>query len=428
MSLMANNKFFPDNFLWGASTSAHQVEGDNFYNDWWQWERRGFTSASGKACDHYSLYKKDFSIAKHLGHNAHRFGIEWSRVQKDPYSWDETEWAHYRDAVDELIRLGITPLLTLNHFTVPVWIEKAGGWANSDTIGLFTNFALKALKELGDKVEYWIIFNEPHMLAFIGYFYGHWPPYRKNPREAFLILKNLLKTHVKTYKKMRETADKISGVLRPKIGIAKAVAYFQPYSLLSLKDIRSSENRDFAHNHAFISSCITGKIQVPGLKTEILEEKNTLDFIGLNYYFRQFIKHGKPFSLAPLGEVATENIKARGKITDMGWEVFPRGIYEVIKNFSKYDIPLLITENGIATTNDADRKEFIKEHLKYLLKAVNKGLPLSGYLHWSLLDNFEWAEGYTKKFGLLSVDFSSYKRTIRKSAEYYSSIIKNRRI
>ena len=422
-----NNKCFPDNFLWGASTSAHQVEGDNFHNNWWKWEQKGLIPASGKACDHYSLYRKDFSIAKALGHNAHRFGIEWSRVQKYPCSWDEEEWQHYRDVTNELIKLDITPVVTLNHFTIPAWIEDRGGWTNDETIQHFTDFTVKALKELGNKVEYWITFNEPHMLAFIGHFYGTWPPYRKDPAEAFLILKNLLKCHVKVYKKMHFTADNTPGLLLPKIGIAKAVTAFQPDSL-SVKDISSSENRDFAHNHSFVSSCVKGKICIPGLGSETLEAGNTLDFIGLNYYYRQFIKKARPFPLDPLGESYNNSKRISGKITDMGWEVFPPGIYSLVRSFSQYDIPLLITENGIATTRDSERKDFIEQHLKYLLKAVNENLPLLGYLHWSLLDNYEWAEGYSKKFGLVDVDPLSRKRSVRRSAKYYSSVINNKRI
>ena len=420
---------FPTNFLWGASTSAHQVEGNNYYNDWWRWEKKGFTPPSGKACDHYSLYKDDFSMAKKLSHNTHRFGIEWSRVQKDPKSWDQKEWEHYKNVINELLKLNIIPIPTLNHFTIPSWIEDIGGWSNNETIELFTNFAIKAMQELGNKIEYWIPFNEPHMLAFIGFFYGNWPPYIKKPNVAFLILKNILKAHVNVYIKMNREAKKNPELIKPKIGIAKAVGAFHPNSILSLKDIHSTENRDFAHNHSFITSCINGKLCIPGLETEKLETSKTLDFIGLNYYYRQFIKHDKPFYLDPLGETAPDNSKKiRGKITDMGWEVYPKGIYDLVRNFSRYNLPIMIAENGIATNNDKYRVEFLQEHLRYLIKALRKGYPLIGYLHWSLLDNFEWSEGYTKKFGLIDIDLITQKRTIRQSAQVFSSIIKNGRI
>ncbi|MFC1480050.1 glycoside hydrolase family 1 protein [Candidatus Omnitrophota bacterium] len=408
-----DNKF-PDGFLWGAATSSHQVEGDNSFNDWWQWEKDGHTEPSGKACDHYHRFREDFLLAKELGHNAHRLGIEWSRLEKDEGVWDQAEWDHYKRVLDELIKLGIEPLVTLNHFTLPLWLARKGGWLNEQSVDLFTRFAAKAIEELGGRTEYWITINEPNILAMLAYFCGQWPPCKKNFSEALVVLKNMLKGHVGAYRRMKEYARSTSGVKSPKIGIAKAVTAFHPCSPFSALDRLFTYCRSRFYNHSFIASA---------------KKKKTLDFIGLNYYFRQFIHHGKPFMKNPLGEVCSLGHHAdAGETTDMGWEIYPEGLYEVVKSFSRYQLPIFITENGIATNDDTIRQRYLKDHLTQLLRAIKQGSPVIGYLHWSLMDNFEWAEGYSKRFGLVHVDFGSQKRTIRNSARYYASVIQTGKV
>ena len=423
------NSSFPKNFLWGASTSSHQVEGNNFYNDWWKWEQEGNTEPSGKACDHYNRFHEDFALAKELGHNAHRLGLEWSRLEKEEGVWDLSEWDHYRKVISELKQLGIEPIVTLNHFTLPLWLSQKGGWTTNESVALFSRFAAKAIEELGDNVRYWIALNEPHILAFLGYFHGEWPPCKHDFDEALLVLKNMLKGHVESYRLMNEAYERSSRIIEPVIGIAKAVTAFHPCKPYSPIDRLATFLRGRLHNHSSIRSAIKGRVLIPGVKPENLSIKNSIDFIGLNYYFRQFIQHKKPFRKHPLGEVCSyEHHPEAGKTTDMGWEIYPEGLYEVVKSFSRYGLPIMITENGLATTDDALRRSYINGHLTQLLRAINEGAPVTGYLHWSLLDNFEWAHGYSKRFGLIAVDFASQQRTIRDSARYYSEIIRTGRI
>jgi len=420
---------FPENFLWGASTSSHQVEGDNFFNDWWEWEKNGHTEPSGRACDHYRRFREDFRAAKELGHNTHRLGIEWSRLEKDEGVWDRAGWDHYRSVIDELNKLGIEPVVTLNHFTVPLWFARKGGWLNERSARFFTRFAVKAIKELGDRTQYWITINEPHVLAFLAYFHGQWPPCRKSFDEELIVLKNMLKGHVNAYGRMHEYANSATGIRTPKIGIAKAVTAFHPCSPYSVLDRLSACYRNRFHNHSFIISAIKGRILIPGLRRDKLPVKNAVDFIGLNYYFRQFIRHKKAFTKGPLGDVCSlEHHDTAGGITDMGWDIYPKGLYEVLTSFSRYRLPVIITENGLATNDDSLRRRYIKDHLFQLLRAINNGVPVIGYLHWSLLDNFEWAEGYTKRFGLIHVDYKTQKRTVRDSARYYASVIRGAKL
>ncbi len=417
---------FPEGFLWGSSTSAYQVEGGNYNNDWYEWEASGGTSPCGEACDHYRSFKEDFKIAKELGHNAHRLGIEWSRLEKEEGIWDESEWGHYKSVLDELTRLKITPIVTLNHFTIPLWLSHKGGWLSDESPGHFTRFAAKAVKELGNFTEYWITFNEPNILAILEYFYGRWTPCRKNFAEALIVLKNMLKAHAMAYSLMKKEAESTPGVKKPKITIAKAVTAFHPCSRYSPLDRLVTYWRSCFHNHAFIASSIKGEVRLPGLAREKLSAKKTIDFLGLNYYSRQFIHYEKPLSKNPLGVICSLDHHAHaGKMTDMNWEIYPEGIYEVVKSFARWRLPIMITENGLATTSDALRKDYIKRHLLELLRAINEGLPVIGYLHWSLLDNFEWSDGYSKRFGLVRVDYPTQKRTITDAARYYAQVIES---
>ena len=420
------NSTFPDNFLWGASTSAHQVEGDNFYNDWWEWEALGFTDPSGKACDHYHRYGEDFLLANQLGHNAHRLGIEWSRVEKHAGVWNEAEWDHYSDVIDELLIHDIEPVVTLNHFTVPAWFSKKGSWTTDESAELFARLCAKAIERLGDRVKWWITINEPNILAILSYFYGQWTPCVKDFDSALLVLKNMLKGHVSAYQKMHEYAEKTSSIRCPEIGLAKAVTAFHPHSPFSIGDRIVTRNRRYFHNHAFVNSALKGKVLIPGLSKESLPMSDTMDFIGLNYYFRQFLRHTNSFEGSIYGEVCpVEEHGAPDGITDMGWEIYPEGLSEVIKEFKCYKKPIIISENGLATTDDEKRTRYIKTHLSSMLNAIHHGAPVIGYLHWSLLDNFEWADGYSKRFGLVSVDFETQERTVTDAALYYESVIRS---
>ncbi len=417
---------FPDNFLWGAATSSHQIEGDNFYNDWWAWEQSGGTDPSLKACDHYNRYKEDFLLAKGLNHNAHRLGLEWSRLEKEEGVWDESEWQHYKNVISSLLELGITPVVTLNHFTLPLWLANKGGWTNDESVDRFTRFSEKAYMELGDKVEYWITINEPHVLAFLAYYKGIWTPCKHNFEEAVLVLRNMLKSHAIIYDSLNRIAATSPTLIKPKIGVAKAVSAFHPCKKSSPLAWLCTFLRARFHNQAFVRSLVKGKILLPGHYGEKLQTKNTLDFIGLNYYFRQFIRTPKSFRKNPFGEeCGHEEHASPENLTDMPWEIYPEGMYEVVTSFNKYGLPIMITENGLATRNDAKRQRYIKGHLQNLLLAMNKGSKVIAYLHWSLLDNFEWADGYGKRFGLISVNYDTQERTVTDAARYYTDIIRS---
>lgn len=411
---------FPENFIWGAATSAHQVEGNNRANDWWQWEQNGHTEPSGRACGHYDLFREDIKLARKLDHNAHRFGLEWSRLESAPGVWVKAEWDHYKSVLQAMRDAGLRPVLTLNHFTLPLWISSEGGWLNEKTSYRFGIFCEKAVTELAEWDPLWITINEPNILAMLCYHRGIWPPCEKNIRHALEALANLLKAHVLGYEAIKSRLGD-----KAKVGLAKAVTAFHPCRNHSVLDRFTAHRCNKFHNHAFLRCALEGRIRLPMVKRETLPLRETLDFIGVNYYFRQFVRPGNLLKNPPSFRVCPpDRHKDAGPITDMGWEVYPPGLYEVLQSLKRYGLPLMITENGIATRDDTQRISYIRTHLKALQKALSEGVPVMGYLHWSLLDNFEWAEGFTKKFGLVEVEPESLKRIPRPSAIWMSEVIR----
>jgi len=370
---------FPKNFYWGAATSAHQVEGNN-HNDWTEWEKETNHPISGRACDHYNKFREDFDIAKNLGHNAHRFSIEWSRVEPEEGRFNEKEIEHYRQVIAALRERGIEPFVTLWHWTLPTWIAKQGGWENKKTIDDFARHANKVARSVKN-VRFWITLNEPEIYAMNSYLRGKWPPQKKSLLKFLQVYKNLAKAHKKAYAIIHST-----WVLDTQVGIAKNNSYFEGWTAPVF---------NYFWNNWFLQKIAAYQ-----------------DFIGLNHYFHNRIKGFK------------YNQNENKTVSDMGWEIYPEGIYHVLKDLKKYNKPIYITENGVADAQDIHREKFIKEHLKWAHKAIEDGVDLRGYLYWSLLDNFEWDSGFWPRFGLVKVDYQTMKRRIRQSAYAYAKIVK----
>ncbi len=414
-----------DKFLWGAATSSHQVEGQNYLNDWWAWEQSlKVPEKSGIACDHFRLYKDDFRIIKQLGHNSHRLSLEWSRLEPRENLWDEAAWKHYREVILALKSLNIEPLLTLNHFTIPNWLADKGGWNSLKTADYFEKFCQKAVEKLGDLITYWITLNEPMVLAILANLIGIWPPGKKTIADMTRSIEVQMHAHIKAYQIMHKTAqEKFHRKIY--IGIAQNVAKMDPCTEGYLKNILPTFWRHHFYNHFFVWSVVNGLIFFPGLFLKILPFRRTLDFVGLNYYRRFHIKYAGLSITKMLGDdcLCLEH-RIGGKRTDLWWESYASGLYDLIKEFSRYRLPLIITENGIATDDDKQRVEFIKDHLDAVVKAKANGLPVEGYFYWSLMDNFEWADGFQPHFGLVQIDYASQQRMIRQSGYFYSDYIK----
>lgn len=396
---------FPDGFLWGAATSAYQVEGANIHNDWWEWEEKGrLKYRCGDACRHYELFKTDFELARSLNHNAHRLSIEWSRVEPEEGRFRAEEIEHYARVIDTLKGLGLEPVVTLHHFTNPLWYSKKGGWLAKDGQKYFLRYVEKIVGALSGRVRYWVTINEPMVYGYYSYVAGIWPPQERSLLKLRSFTKNIVSCHIASYKLIHALYRK-AGLASPLVSIAHNVKFFEP------------RDGSFRNRLAVI---LRNRIYNFGIIDEMARAK-ALDFIGLNYYTRAVaeVKSWKPLNL--LTDVFEETGPTVKKNT-LGWDIYPRGLYELCVRFKKYGIPLFILENGICTLDDGQRWDFIREHIEAVRAAIRDGVKIMGYLYWSLLDNFEWHEGFGPRFGLIEVDYSTYKRTVRESAVKFARI------
>jgi len=384
---------FPLGFLWGTATSAYQVEGGIENNDWVAFRRKNGGRSAGLACDHYHRFQKDFDLMKKLNQNACRFSIEWSRIEPEEGKFDQKEIEHYLEVLQSLKLRGIKTIVTLHHFTTPLWLARIGGFANKKVIFYFSRFAQKVFNEYRNLVDFWIPINEPLNYSVIGFLEGRWIPKKKNPILFFRVLKNQITVHRKIYQNFHSEKTDVQ------VGIAKDNIYFESANPKSPFDRFSV----FLARY-FWNECFLNRIQ------------NHLDFIGLNYYFHNRIKF--PFFKR------NEN----KKVSDVGWEIYPEGIYFVLKELQRYKLPIYITENGLADAKDRVRSNFIKDHLYWIHKAIKKGVDVRGYFYWSFMDNFEWEKDFDPKFGLIEIDFKTFKRKPRPSALYYAKICKENAI
>lgn len=409
---------FPEGFLWGAATAAHQVEGGNRNNDWWEWEHRGGKIADGTtseaACDQYNRYEEDFDLAKQLGHNSHRLSLEWSRIEpeEDTFSWKEI--GHYRRVLEALREREIEPIVTLHHFTNPLWLARDGGWENAKVVEYFTRYAKVVAGELGEVVRFWNTINEPTVYAYESYVEGKWPPGSTSLRSASNVTINMLRAHALAYHIIHETSPGPAC----EVGIAKHMRVFDPLRSYHPGDRALAWFSDFIFNWWFFDAIETGRLAWPigiGQKVQLLA--GTQDFIGLNYYTRDMTR----FNLLKPHMLFIENVvRPGGVVNDLGWEIYPEGLHRLLMRLKKYNKPIYITENGIPAVDDSKRLAYLRDHLAQIHKAISDGADIRGYLHWSLLDNFEWAEGLTPRFGLIAMDYETQKRTPRPSAKAYA--------
>ena len=398
---------FPKNFFWGAATAAYQVEGDNTNSDWWEWEIvAGLKDRSAKACRNYELFKQDFDIAKSLGHNAHRLSIEWARVQPHQDTFSDAELNHYLEVILALRERNIEPVVTLHHFTNPIWFSRLGGWENKKAPDYFLRYSEKMIKLLGKYVRFWVTINEPMVLISHGYIMGQWPPQKKSFRKAWSATDNMVRSHVKVYRFIHDFYRN-NGLTKPQVSIAHNMMAFVPA-------------RDNFRNRLAV------KLRNQWFNLEILDKLvkyKSLDYIGVNYYTRSVVD-ALGWGLRHLSLDTGTRSEEKVEKNTMGWDIYPKGLYILLTGLKKYDLPIFILENGICTKDDAQRWDYIREHLKQLHLAMDSGVNVLGYLYWSLLDNFEWDKGFAQRFGLVEVDYGNFSRHIRESAKKFSQVCK----
>lgn len=395
-------------FLWGAGTSSHQVEGNNDRNDWWEWEQRPGAirdgARSGAACLHWERYEEDLDLLRALNLDCYRFSLEWSRIEPEPGRYDEAALRHYRAMLLACRARSITPMVTLHHFTNPIWFAAQGGWEEPKNLLHFERYARLAGERYGDLVDDWITVNEPEVLGFYGYASGAWPPGVTDRSRALDVIANLLEAHGRAAHALRDAdrTDADGDGRAAIIGAAKQWVFLEPKRSWWPLDRLAAAAQNSVFNEAVVRALAGGPVdlRIPGargVRRTIDTLTGASDFLGLNYYTRW-----KVVLLAR----DPRSARRGATVSDLGWEVYPEGLERAIDAVAPYGLPIVVTENGVADAADRLRGPFIRESLASLDRARARGREVRGYIHWSLLDNFEWSDGYLGRFGLYAVDFA----------------------
>ena len=438
---------FPEEFIWGTATSSYQIEGG--YNEDGKgesiWDRYTHTygtilnnDTGDVACDHYHLYEKDVKILKELGIKSYRFSISWSRIFPDGKGEpNEKGMDFYRNLVKLLIENGITPAVTLYHWDLPQKLQDIGGWVNREVVELFEQYARYVFKELGNKVAIWMTFNEPWVSSFIGYWYGGHPPGISDLSLALQAAHNILLAHGKTVRAFREMG------MKGEIGISLNLNPVYPASE-NENDLFAANRYSEFYNSWFLDPILRGKYpeQLLNLFSNIATLPNMdnvdmdiihspIDFLGVNNYSFSSVVYDA--NKLPLQLTFADTGKVK---TDTGWEIYPEGIYDLLVYLhQEYNgVKIIITENGAAfkdvidnegKVNDSERISYLNEHIFQIHQAIRDGVNVAGYYLWSLMDNFEWRVGYSKRFGIVYIDYETQKRIIKKSGFWYKEVIEN---
>ncbi len=420
---------FPRDFLWGVASAAHQVEGDCNNNNWSAWEqardahgnpRIKHAQAAGKACEHWTRFREDIRLLQELGVKAYRFSMEWSKIEPVEGQIDSSALRHYHEVCDALLAAGIKPVVTLHHFTHPLWFEQKGAFEREENIPAFVRFCELLFREFHEQVNMWCTINEPEVFASQGYFLGVFPPGKQDPRLTAEVLKNLLLAHVQVYERLK----KLPGGEQAQIGIVKNIMQFDPARRWHPLDWLLAHKFNALFTASILDFLRDGDFDfsMPGLANlhyRDLRATRSLDFIGLNYYSHlhvQFNWSMKEFFKFTFPEDAT--------MTDMPYTIYPEGFYRALQEVRQLEVPIYVTENGIADAKDDRRALFISRYLYALHRAMQDGADVRGYFYWSLMDNFEWAEGYDMKFGLYEVDFNTQARRLREGAQPFVQAVK----
>lgn len=400
---------FPNGFLWGAATAAHQVEG-RLDNDWSEWEKQPGKIANGDTSevgvDHYNRFDEDFALAAAMKHNVHRISVEWARIEPQKGQYSPEAIAHYHEVFQSIRKHGMRPMVTLHHFTSPKWVAAQGGWLSPETVDDFARFAAMMGGEYGHEVDLWITINEPNIYSFLTYAAGMWPPQHQNVQEALVAMSNFSKAHARAYHALH-AQDQVAadgGPTSSQVGISQHISIFDPLNWWNPLDHFSAYFNDQAFNRGVLKAVTTGvhSFHIPtmrGVETRDPLGENALDFVGINFYTR--------WLCTGIDRYANPAVPT----TPMGWEVYPHGMYRALALANQYTtlpsgrkIPILITENGIDDRSQENRNGYLIEHLKQVASAIEDGMDIRGYVHWTLMDNFEWTSGYSPKFGLYFVD------------------------
>jgi beta-glucosidase len=404
---------FPSDFLWGTATAAYQVEGNNVNSDWWQWEQQEGTilqgHKSGVASDWWQNAERDFDAAAKMGTNAHRLSLEWSRIEPEPSVFDGAALDRYRQMLRELHDRGIEPMVTLHHFSNPLWLVEKGDFSSDLVVDYFQRFAARVVDALGDLVPKWVTINEPLVYVFNRYLQSNFPaPREKGWAAARRALRHLLRCHAAAYHTIKQAHPEAA------VGVAKNLIVFDPRPGGNQLDRWWAGQISWLYNDWWMQAMSDGRLRWPLGRGRVKGLAGTFDFTGIDYYTRFYARFPR---------LLERKWPDGATIGDGNYgEVYPQGLFRVIKHVRRYEKPIYITENGVPDAVDRLRPAFLLSHLREVWRAISFNWRIMGYYHWSLVDNFEWERGWTQRFGLIELDPESQERKMRDSGRLYSEI------
>jgi beta-glucosidase len=416
----------PAGFLLGCATAAHQVEG-GIDNDWSRWVADHPEAISGGgdasvAIDHYSRYRDDLAQLGSMHHRAHRFSVEWARVEPAPGRFDRDALAHYADVARACRDNGMEPVVTLHHFTLPVWLAESGGFAAPEAPVRFARYAAACVEAFDDVVTWWVTVNEPTVVAVLGHLEGIWPPGERSLRRTMAALRGLLRMHAAAAQAIALVSAQHGR--QAQVSIAHHERRLVPRNPSSSVDSAVARMPDFLFNRWFLRSCVTGRALRPVGHGEVVPGlAGSLTYVGLNHYTSEAVS----FDLhAPSLLFARHEAVPGMPLSSTGWAIDPGALRRALEDLSQETgLPILITENGVADDHDELRPDYLRDHLNAVADAIDAGIDVRGYLYWTAWDNFEWAEGYTKRFGLFAVDGETQERIAKPSAAVFAEICRS---
>ena len=408
--------------LLGSATAPYQIEGGALNTDWHRWCKtpgKIKDKTTGEvACDHWNQVSEDVELLSNMNHQIYRFGIEWARIQPAAGAFDDDVLEHYRQELKLLVDKGIKPLVTLHHFVNPDWLVDMGGWERKDIADRFARYVRYVVDGLADLVDEWVTINEPFVYVVQGYAWGIWPPGKHEALLGFKVLRNMIHAHVEAYKVIHQIYSDRGREVR--VGIAHHMRNFDPYTVGNPFDLLAARLANRINNNVTFEGTLNGKLIFPIGFGHPWGDGPFCDFLGVNFYTRDLVK----FCFNPAGMFMKFITNPDNTHNDLGWEIYPHGLFRLLKSLGRFNMPIYVTENGIADSDDDQRPNFILRHLAMLQKARNEGVNIERYYHWSTMDNFEWAEGLNSRFGLVEVDYDTLERKIRPSGAMFAEICK----
>jgi beta-glucosidase len=426
---------FPSGFLWGTSTAGHQIEGNNCHSHWWEWEHQGLIrdgTKSGQAVDYWNRFEEDHDLMHELGYKAFRLSIEWARIEPEPGTFNEEAIEHYRSILTSLRKHGIQICLTLNHWVLPQWVALQNDWLNPKTIDDFIAFVEHVADQLGEFPYMWVTLNEPMMHAIAGYFLDEFPPQHGSLHAYRKVAHAMLRAHARAYHAIHRLCPTASDGQPARVGTAHAYPWIEAWGTPGWKGWYEKVAAHIARTGTFLAWDKSVESGLPhGLYTgpPIIGLRHSADYCGVNYYLRSSLR----YDASKRGQFRLDerSIPPGVETSQMGWQIYPEGFYQTLHDvWRRFKKPIYVTENGIADDSDQQRPSYLLRHLAAMHRAIQAGVDVRGYFHWSFMDNFEWREGFACKFGLVAVDHSdpSLVRHPRPSAHLYGALIRHNAI